>query len=76
MREELIKHREMTGMSQEEVADILGISRSYYGHIETGNRNPTYGLARKISELFNTSAEALFFDLDGFRMKPNNQNTG
>ncbi|SHN66189.1 MULTISPECIES: helix-turn-helix transcriptional regulator [Desulfitobacterium] len=69
MRNVLIQLREAAGITQQEVADKVGISRSFYGHIENGTRNPSYGLARKISELFDANMESIFFDLDCFRMK-------
>ncbi|MBO8168171.1 MAG: helix-turn-helix transcriptional regulator [Thermoanaerobacteraceae bacterium] len=69
MREKLIKLREKANLTQEEVARQLGISRSFYGHIETGQRNPTYGLAKKIAKLFNVEVENIFFDAESYRMK-------
>ena len=72
MRNKLIELREQKGLTQEEVAEIVGISRSFYSLIESGLRNPTYGLAKKIAHFFNEDIENLFFDLDSFRMKQNN----
>lgn len=72
MRTKLIELREKRGLTQEEVATMVGISRSFYGLIETGLRNPTYGLAKKIARIFNVDAESLFLDLDSFRMKLDN----
>lgn len=69
MRDELIRLREASGMTQEQVAETLGVSRSFYGHIETEKRNPTYGLAREISELFNVPIESIFFEIECFRLK-------
>lgn len=70
MRQALANLRETRKMTQEHVASLVGISRSYYGLIETGDRNPTYGLAKKIAKIFNVNVEALFFDLESYRMKP------
>jgi len=69
LRGELIKLRESAGMTQEQVAEAIGVSRSFYGHIETGNRNPNYGLAKRISNLFGVSVESIFFEVDCFRLK-------
>jgi DNA-binding XRE family transcriptional regulator len=44
------------------MADKLNITRSFYGMIETGDRNPTLPLARKIAELLDSDIETLFFD--------------
>lgn len=69
MRQKLTALRKQRNMTQQEVANKLGISRSFYGFIETGLRNPTYGLAKKIAEIFEVTPEEIFYDLDGFRMK-------
>jgi putative transcriptional regulator len=69
MRDNLMKMREQRGLRQEDVAGEVGISRSYYGHIENGNRNPSYGLAKQIAKCLGVEPECIFFDLDGFRMK-------
>lgn len=69
-RLKLIELRENANLTQEDMAERLGISRSFYGHIETGTRNPSYGLARKIANIFGVNVDDVFFDLDCFRMKP------
>lgn len=33
--------RERAGLTQEQVAERLGVSTSYVGHLERGRRNPT-----------------------------------
>lgn len=69
MRQELISLRDKAGLTQENVATEIGISRSSYGHIETGARNPTYFQAKKIAKLFGVVVEEIFFECDCFRMK-------
>ncbi|MCB8818654.1 helix-turn-helix transcriptional regulator [Desulfosporosinus shakirovi] len=69
MRRELINLRDKAKLTQETVAAELGISRSSYGHIETGARNPTYFQAKKIAKLFGVLVEDIFFECDSFRMK-------
>lgn len=76
MREKLISLREDRKLTQEQVAEMVGISRSFYGHIELGKRNPSFGLAKKIASVFSCSPEDIFFDLDCFRLKPNLCPTG
>ncbi|UNC91651.1 helix-turn-helix transcriptional regulator [Candidatus Contubernalis alkaliaceticus] len=62
MREILIKHRKSRKLTQQEVADDLHITRSFYGMIETGNRNPTIKLALEIAKYFNADVKELFFE--------------
>jgi len=62
MRLRLIRLRKDRKMSQQQVAEILGITRSFYGMIETGDRNPTLNLAKRIAELFQVDIEEIFFD--------------
>lgn len=60
MRNKLIKLRKNKGLTQKEVAEILGITRGYYGHIETGRRNPPLKLALNIGKLFDKKVEDIF----------------
>lgn len=57
------------GLTQEDMAQILGISRGFYCLIEIGARRPTFGLASKIADFFGLEMEVLFFDYEGFRLK-------
>ena len=60
-REALINAREnILKKSQLEMAEMLGISRTFYNQIENGTRNPSLSLAIDISKLFNTPVEVLF----------------
>ena len=69
MRKELAIARENIGLTQVQIAEILGISRSFYGLIENGVRNPDYGLAKRIAKVLKVSPNSIFFDLDGFKTK-------
>jgi putative transcriptional regulator len=44
--------REKRELGMKEVAEHLGISRTYYGQIENGRRRPGGKLALKISDFF------------------------
>ncbi|MED1951813.1 helix-turn-helix transcriptional regulator [Brevibacillus centrosporus] len=55
MREWLKARREQKGLTQEQAAELCGISRSYYTHIENQVKTPTVKVAKKI-------ADALEFD--------------
>lgn len=61
-RTRLVNLRRQHGLTQQEVADKLQITRSFYSMIEINDRNPTLHLAKKMAELFGTNIEALFFD--------------
>lgn len=59
-REWLMGLRNAKGLTQSEVAEIAGISRSYYTQIETGTRNPTGETALKISKALGFKMEYFF----------------
>lgn len=62
MREWLRAHRKKTGYTQEETAKLAGISRSYYTHIEKGNKTPTVKVAKEIAKALNFNWTLLFED--------------
>lgn len=53
--------REEKNMTQEEVADELGIGRSHYSSIEGNKKKPSLDLAKKISDYFKVPIDELFF---------------
>jgi transcriptional regulator with XRE-family HTH domain len=42
--------RESRGLSQEAMADVLGVHRTYYGGVERGERNLTLKSVEKLAE--------------------------
>jgi putative transcriptional regulator len=60
-RTRLVNLRRKYGLTQQEVADKLQITRSFYSMIEINDRNPTLCLAKKMAEMFHTNIETLFF---------------
>lgn len=56
----LISLRESKGLTQIQVAEGAGISRSMYAMIEAGERFGTYRTLKKIADFFETSVEELF----------------
>jgi len=44
------RYRKKTGMSQEEVAHKVGISRAYMGYIEQGRNVPSLEILEKIAK--------------------------
>lgn len=51
--------RAKKGLSQEQAARYLGISRRQYRRYETGENEPTLGNIKKLCRLFNVSADYL-----------------
>lgn len=60
-REWLQKAREDAGLTQQKMSEILGISESYYGYIETGKRQKTLDLmmAEKIGNVLHMSVKKI-----------------
>lgn len=54
---ELRKKRKLT---QEELADLVDLHRTYIGFIEQGKRNPSIGNIYKIAKTLNISLKELF----------------
>lgn len=44
-------YREMSGLTQLELADGAGLDRSYIGHIELGNRFPTVDTIKELASV-------------------------
>ncbi|HBI7094634.1 helix-turn-helix transcriptional regulator [Clostridium perfringens] len=61
MKNKILSLRLEKGLTQKEIACILGITTSYLGMIEKGVRKPSLDLAYKISNLFKTTIEDIFF---------------
>lgn len=51
MREWLKEYRLKSGLTQEKTAQLSGISRSYYTHIEQGNKTPTVSVSKDIAKI-------------------------
>lgn len=69
-RHRLIEARKKHGWTQAKVAERLGVTPSFYGMIEQGNRNPRLPLALAMENLFGIPASELFPDLF-YANKPN-----
>lgn len=57
----LKKYRLLAELTQEELAEKVGVRRETIGRLETGKYNPSLELAIKISRAVNTSVEEIFF---------------
>ena len=51
--------RESKGVSQQTVADYLGITRQAYGNYETGKRQADYAALLRLAAFFGVSVDAL-----------------
>ncbi len=52
--------RQLDGMTQQELADRVGVTRQTILSIERGRYNPSVGLALRLAETFGVTVEALF----------------
>ncbi|QAA30625.1 MULTISPECIES: helix-turn-helix transcriptional regulator [Clostridium] len=60
MKNKLEEIRKQHGITQEELAEKLEVSRQTIGSLENGRYNPSILLAFKISRLFKLSIEDIF----------------
>ena len=54
--------RKQRGITQEELADALSVSRQTIGALENGRYNPSILLAYKISNYFHVTIEEVFMN--------------
>lgn len=59
-RYNLKSFRQKKDLTQQEMATLLGISKSYYIAIELGNAEPSFKVALKIHEVFKDEYEDIF----------------
>lgn len=57
---ELGRRRQMAGLSQTEIAEVIGVSQVYYGNIERGLLNPSHEVAQKIADMYDVPLDDLF----------------
>ena len=60
MRNSLKSERKRKKITQEQLAEMVGVSRQSINAIERGKYTPSTTLALKISEIFNTSVNKIF----------------
>jgi transcriptional regulator with XRE-family HTH domain len=56
----LASYRKSRHLTQEKLADLVGLHRTYIGFIEQGKRNPSIGNIYKICEALRISIKDLF----------------
>jgi transcriptional regulator with XRE-family HTH domain len=52
--------RKQKGITQEKLADMIEVHRTYIGFIEQGKRNPSIGNVNKIAKALKVSLKKLF----------------
>ena len=60
IRTKLRAVREERGLTQQELADWIGIRRETILHLENNRYNPSLEMALKIAQVFNMQVEELF----------------
>lgn len=60
--QKLASLREEKGISYQEMADRLGISKCYYWQLEHKKRRLYYDLAKKIAIILETKPDEIFFE--------------
>lgn len=60
--EKLLRLRKEMKMTQDDVAKILGMSRTSFSKYENGNSAPPLQVLRKIAAIYNVGIEYLIFD--------------
>ena len=56
------KIREQSGLTQQQMADKLGVSRSAIGMYENGEREPRDSIKIKLAQYYGKSVQSIFFD--------------
>ncbi len=60
IRNHVRRHRRVHDMTQQELADRVGVTRQTVFSIEKGRYNPSVGLALRIARVFGVPVETLF----------------
>ncbi|MBG9996540.1 helix-turn-helix transcriptional regulator [Pseudoalteromonas sp. NZS127_1] len=60
MQNNIAKYRKEAGLSQQELADAINVSRKTISTVETNRFTPSVIIALKIAKHFNTSVESVF----------------
>lgn len=60
MKNRIEENRKASGMTQQQLAALLGVSRQTVISLESGKYNPSILLAHKIAQVFGTRIEDVF----------------
>lgn len=72
MKNRLEELRKACGIRQEDVAQVLGVSRQTVISLEKGKYNPSLALAFRLSRFFGLPIEEIFDDSDEQAEEPGN----
>lgn len=64
-RKWLIDIRHKKDLTQEEAAELIGLSRSYYAKVESGERVPSVGMAKAIGLVWDFDWTKFYEDGEG-----------
>ena len=65
VKAKLIEMCESKGLTQYDMAELCGISRTHYGQIESGDRTGTFKVLKRIKAALNYYDDDLFDEIDG-----------
>lgn len=58
----LKEFRDNLGLTQNQMADEIGVSKSYYSKVESGFQKPSFGFLRKLKSRFSdVDIDEMFF---------------
>lgn len=60
--EKLRMLRQQRGLTQTELANLLGTNQSHVGKMEKGTRSPSVEVLMKLMQIFNVSCDQLLMD--------------
>lgn len=76
MKNKLKEFRESLGLTQEELGELVGVSRQAINAIETEKFEPSIWLAYDISKIFHSSIEEIFLFEESERKSRAQQSRG
>ena len=59
----LVSLRKEVGLTQEQLADKIGVTQSMIAHCEAGTRDPGKANKIKLASFFNVTVDYLFYEL-------------
>lgn len=64
MRIKLKKVRQRKGLTQNEIAKLVGIKRTTYTNIELGRKNPSFKVASRIKKILDYERDDIFLSTE------------